>query len=70
VHYIDMDGVEALDEIVRLIQTQGKDVYFTSLNPIVEEMLKESHFYKKLLEEKRVFERSSEALTKLGFKLR
>ena len=69
VYYIDLDGVEAIDEIVHLIESQGKDVYLTSLNPIVAEMLIESPVYQKLKRQHRVFKKSADVLKYLGFKL-
>jgi len=69
VYYIDLDGVEAFEEIVNLIEGQGKDVYLTSVNPIVSEMLSESACYKRLVANGRVFGKSVDVLKSLGFKL-
>lgn len=69
VYYIDLDGVEAIDEIIHLIESQGKDVYLTSLNPIVTEMLIESPVYQKLKRQHKVFNKSADVLKHLGFKL-
>lgn len=67
VYYMDLDGVEAFEEIVRLIENQGKDVYLTSISPVVEEALSECHSYKKLKDNSRVFAKSSDVLKELGF---
>lgn len=69
VYYMDIDGVEAVDEIIQLIKSQDKDVYITSVPEIILEMLKESKEYKNLKEEGKVFPKSIDALTHLGFKL-
>lgn len=69
VYYMDLDGVEAFDEIVKLIENQGKVVYLTSINPLIEETLSECQSYNRLKENNRVFTKSADVLKKLGFKL-
>lgn len=66
-YFIDIDGVDAFDEIVKLIQNQGKKVLVTGANPLIESMLKDSHAYKELEKDKLVFGRTSEALSFLGY---
>ncbi len=65
--FIDLDGVDAFDEIVHLIQSQGKKVLVSGASPLVSELLQESHAYKKLEQEGAVFTRTSEALKTLGY---
>ncbi len=65
--FVDLDGVDAFDEIITLIKAQGKNVLVTGASPIISELLHESHEYKKLEEEGAVFKRTSEALSKLGY---
>ena len=65
--FVDLDGVDAFDEIITLIKAQGKKVLVTGASPIISELLRESHEYKKLDEEGAVFKRTSEALSKLGY---
>ncbi len=65
--FIDLDGVDAFDEIVSLIQTQRKKVLVSGASPLISELLQESHTYKKLEQEGRVFKRTSEALKELGY---
>jgi SulP family sulfate permease len=69
VYYIDLDGVEAFDEIIRTIQAQGKEVYVTSVNPLIAEMLNGSEAYRALQNQKRVFAKSTDALKQLGFRM-
>jgi hypothetical protein len=69
VYYVDIDGVEALDEIIRLIEFKGKSVYVTSVNPLIERMVGESEAYRALKARGHVFEKSSGALRYLGFAL-
>lgn len=66
-YFIDIDGVDAFDEIVTLIHAQGKKVLVTGTNPLIEVMLKDSHAYKELEKDKLVFSRTSEALSFLGY---
>lgn len=69
VHYIDLDGVAVIDEIIENIQKQNKEVYLTSINPIVQEMLENSATYNKLVATKHVFPKSADVLRKFGFKI-
>lgn len=69
VYYIDMDGVETIDEIIRTVQAQGMKIFITGVSPIVAEMLNESAAYRELIEKGMVYEHSTQALTSLGFKL-
>lgn len=68
-YFIDLDGVDALEEIVGLIQKQGKGVLITGVNPLIATMLQESLVYKKLSSQGKVFMRTSEALATLGYNL-
>ncbi len=65
--FIDLDGVDAFDEIVHLIQSQGKKVLVSGASPLVSELLQESHAYKKLESDGLVFKRTSDALKTLGY---
>ncbi len=69
VYYIDIDGIEAIDEIIRSVQVQGKNIYLTSVSPIIEELLKQSTAYRQLKHEGKVFQKSIDALRYLGFTL-
>lgn len=62
VSFVDLDGVDALDEIIGIVRGRGKNVYLTGISPIVERMLEESEFYPTLKSEGFVFEKTSEAL--------
>lgn len=67
-YFIDLDGVDAFSEIIDLIQKQGKNVYVTSANALIERMLKESPQYRALVAEGCVFERTTDALRHLGYR--
>ena len=67
VYYIDIDGVETIDEIIRAIKSQGKNVYLTSINPTIAPLMRESEMYRELKQHGHVFEKSADALRHLGF---
>ena len=67
VYYIDMDGVEALDEIVRILKDAGKNVYITGVNSMISGMLSESREFQQIKTEGRAYKKSSEVLKVLGF---
>jgi MFS superfamily sulfate permease-like transporter len=66
-YFLDLDGVEAFDEIIDVIQAQGKQVYITGVNPLIADLLRESKFFNKLNENKKVYSRTTQALVALGY---
>ncbi len=66
-YFIDLDGVDAFDELVEVIERSGKNVYVTGVNPLIESSLRQSKYYEKFRAENKVFSRTSEALAILGF---
>ncbi len=69
-YFVDLDGLDAFDEIVHLIEAKGKTVYVTGVNPIVLQNLRQGHTFKKLEETKHVLSRTSDVLKELGFDLK
>jgi SulP family sulfate permease len=69
VYYMDMDGVDTINEIVHLTESLGKKVYLTSISPMIVEMMEKSQAYQNLQSKGRVFNKSSDALRSLGFKI-
>lgn len=65
--FIDIDGIDAFDEIVALITSQGKNVYVTGANPLIAELLHDSAAYRALERDHRVFKRTSDVLATLGY---
>ncbi|MBI5126796.1 MAG: SulP family inorganic anion transporter [Candidatus Taylorbacteria bacterium] len=65
--FIDLDGVDAFDEIVDILEKQGKKVLVTGINPILEKSFADSKAYTRLTESKLVFERTGHALSSLGY---
>lgn len=67
VYYMDLDGAEALDEIVDILNARGQEVLLTSLHPNVETLMKSvSKSYAKLKKKGLVFESTTEALGSFG----
>ena len=67
-YFIDLDGVDAFDELVEVIEKSGKKVFITGTNPLIEKSLKKSKVYARLLGDNKVYGRTSEALAVLGFR--
>lgn len=66
-YLIDLDGADAFDEIVEIIERRGKKVYVSGVNPFIEKMLRKSNAYPRLEKEHRVFAKTTEALEALGY---
>jgi MFS superfamily sulfate permease-like transporter len=67
-YFIDIDGTNALDEIIDLIKEQGKPVAISGTNKHIEESLKqESEGYKQLKRDGLVFPKTLDALKHFGF---
>jgi len=67
VYFVDIDGVDALDEIIEEIKKQKKNVLICSVNTIIKPILEYSENYEKLKKKGLVFENVSAALTHLGY---
>ncbi len=66
-HFIDTDGVDALNEIISLIHEQGKKVVLSGIPASIETVLKrDSKAYNKLKKEGLVYTKTTEALRALG----
>lgn len=71
VHFMDTDGIEALDEIIDIIESRGQQVILTGIDQSVLDLLEQlSHGYKKLKEKGLIFEKATQALLFLGIPLR
>jgi SulP family sulfate permease len=66
-YFIDMDGVDAFEEIVEIIEKQGRKVLVSGINPLIEKMLVTSKHYQELKKSGRVFEKTEHALKSLGY---
>ncbi len=66
-YFVDLDGLDALEEIIGLIESKGKKVLISGTNPLILSMLRESHKFKALEKSACVFAHTSEALRTMGF---
>ena len=60
--YIDLDGVEALDEIIEHLESKKQNIYLTGIRDQVALFIKEQSWYKHLVEKGHVFNRTEEAV--------
>ncbi len=71
VYFIDLDGIEALDEIIGIAEERGQKVLLTSIDPAIVALLKQcSKKYDRFEKEKLIFEKTQFALESLGIKPR
>ncbi len=69
-YFIDLDGVDAFDEIVDIIHADGKKVMVTGVNSFIEQMLTDdSETFQDLTKKGLVFDRTADALRSIGFEL-
>ncbi len=66
-YFIDLDGVDILDEIIEGIHAQGKDVLISSVSPFIQKHLEESKGFRLLEKQQLVFHRTEAALKHLGY---
>ncbi len=67
--YVDVDGIEALDEIFHDLTKGGVRVIVTGVNTHIARQLKHSHVFMKISERGDVFDRSYQALNAVGYSL-
>jgi len=67
VHFVDIDGIEALDEIIDIIEGRGQQAILTGIDPTIIDLMEQlSKGYKKLNKKGLVFEKAGQALNFLG----
>lgn len=67
VYMIDLDGIEALDEMINLLKKKNKNVYLTSISESNKiKLRKSSHEYIYLENHGFVFDKTSYALNAIG----
>jgi len=65
--FIDVDGVEALGEIIENLEMKQQDLYITGIPSSLKHHIAHTPWYKKFAKEERIFESTSEALETIGF---
>jgi SulP family sulfate permease len=68
-HMMDIDGVEALEEIIDTVTNRGKNIYITGVNPLIFNMMQSSPKFLGLVENNKVFVKTGDALRSLGYQL-
>ncbi|MBI2471465.1 MAG: SulP family inorganic anion transporter [Planctomycetes bacterium] len=67
--HIDLDGLDALGEVINTFKAQGKKVILTSAGPFIIPILTKTGWYDDLKEQNLVFNSTTEALETLGFEI-
>lgn len=67
--YLDLDGMDALQEIVEHVEASGKRVVITGAGEYVKPMLEKTAWFRKMEKQGKIFSSSTEALDALGFPL-
>lgn len=71
VYFIDTDGVEALDEIIDIVQSRGQQALISSVDPSILPLLEElSPKYRELKDRGLIFQKTELALQHLGVPIR
>ncbi|MBP6859785.1 MAG: SulP family inorganic anion transporter [Candidatus Magasanikbacteria bacterium] len=71
VYFIDMDGVEALDEVINITEARGQQVLITSIDPAIVGLLEQmSSGYLALKKKGLIFQKTEYALKFLGIPTR
>jgi MFS superfamily sulfate permease-like transporter len=63
--YVDMDGIDYLEEMVETLKENNKKVFLCGVNKEVEKQIKHKNFYKTKLIEGKIYNRISEALSEV-----
>lgn len=70
VDFIDVDGVEGLDEIIELVESRGQEIFLTGVAENVEKLLMElSKNYSRLKKKGLVFAKTQDVLEHLGIEV-
>lgn len=63
--YVDMDGLEALDEMVEELENRGKEVYICGVSSYLEPLFKNKEWYSNKKSKSEVFESATAACDKI-----
>lgn len=69
-YFVDLDGIDAFDEIVAMLEKQNKQVFITGTNVLTLHLLRQSKQFLRLEKDGKIFPHTSDALKKLGFELK
>jgi len=70
VYFLDLDGIETIDEIINICQSRGQKIILTSIPDEISKILEEGSFhYRTLKAQKLIFPKTEKALTFLNVPL-
>jgi len=67
--HIDLDGLDAMEEIIKNAKSQNKKVLVTSAGPFIIPSLAKTNWFRKLKEKGAIFNSTTDALETLGFNI-
>ncbi|TXI33658.1 MAG: SulP family inorganic anion transporter [Niabella sp.] len=67
VYFIDLDGIEVLEEILTHLKAEDKQILISGVSPVIEPLLETSKIYMEMKKHKQIFNKTSEALKALGY---
>lgn len=67
--HIDIDGLDAMGEVIKNAENQNKKVMLTSAGPFIIPSLAKTDWFKKLKKEGMIFNSTTDALETLGFEI-
>lgn len=69
-YFIDIDGVDAISEIIENCKKQKRNIVITGVNEFIDHLLEESKEIKNLERQGLIFNKTSDALKYFGYKLK
>lgn len=60
--YADTDGVDYLEELISILKKNNDDVVLSGINSAILKKIQKTHFYKHKVAQKKIFERTSDAI--------
>lgn len=71
IYFMDIDGVEALDEIIGIVEARGQKIMLTGVDIAIDRLLEESStHYKRFKADKLIFDKTTQALEHIGIPCR
>ena len=65
-YFLDIDGIDVLDEICDFLHKNNRKIYFCGINPYIEKLFLESEWYHKLKAENKIFDKTADVLKTIG----
>ncbi|MBI4138035.1 MAG: SulP family inorganic anion transporter [Candidatus Wildermuthbacteria bacterium] len=65
--FVDLDGVDALADLIDFVKQNGKEIVISGANPLILSMLEGNAPFQELKKEGKIFDHTAQALEYLGF---